>query len=242
MIMRTLIVDDEKKAREGLEKLVSQMPEFEVVGVCADGIEAIRCLNEKEIDLVLLDIQMPGVNGFDVLSTVSKPLPSIIFITAYDKFAIQAFEVHALDYLLKPFTDSRLKEALSRAKRIILESKITDSLPGLSKFLEVYRHSASGEDATFISESKESNRLVVKSTGKIHFISYDEIITVEADAYYIKIKSTKKQFLIRESLGRMQSQLPDKKFIRVHKPHIINKSHIIEIEHLKNGEFLIELC
>ena len=122
--IKTIIVDDEMEAREGLKILLADDPEIDIVGLCKNGVEAIDMINEHEIDLVFLDIQMPVINGFEVVNSLAKErIPHIIFVTAYDQFALKAFEIHAIDYILKPFTNARFAEGLARAKQLIIQQK-----------------------------------------------------------------------------------------------------------------------
>ncbi len=236
--IRTVIVDDEKKAREGLQTLLSEDHELIITRTCKDGVEAIEFLENEGCDLLLLDIQMPAVNGFEVLQSLEKP-PYTIFITAYDQYALKAFEHHALDYLLKPFTNQRFFEAMDRAKGIIKNGR-SDSSEKLDRLLE-YLQADKQEQTLVHSSSVNQNRLVIKCNGKIILLNTEEIEWIEADDYYIKINLVNKQYLIRESLKGILDRLPASSFMRVHKSAIINTQAISHLEHLQNTEYMLTL-
>lgn len=235
--IRTIIVDDEKKARQGLQTLLGQRQDFEVVKTCKDGVEAVEYLNREDCDLLLLDIQMPAINGFEVLQSV-KNRPFTIFITAYDEYALKAFEFHALDYLLKPFTNSRFFEALARAKELITG----ESNPTAKKLESLLKQLALSDQSNGLihASASEKEKLVIRVSGKIIILATTEVFWIEADDYYIKIHLENESYMVRESLKGIILKLPEK-FIRVHKSAIINTDYISDIEHLQNAEYMVNL-
>jgi len=238
--IKTVIVDDEWEAREGVAALLTKDQQIEVVAVCANGIEAIQAIREYHPELLFLDIQMPQVNGFEVLNSIAKKdLPVVIFTTAYDEYTLKAFEVHAVDYLLKPFTDERFYAALNHAKQLLKKkNNTTQSIPNL-----VQSRVKSGQSSQLINtESSVDDRLTVKVDGKIHFIPLQEISWIEAYDYYVKIHVTKRYYLLRDSLKKMEARLPSPPFVRIHKSSIINQKHLQEIAPQHSGsEYQITL-
>ncbi len=233
---KALIVDDENKARSGLKSLLSVDQSIEIVGECKDGIEAIEFFENSTCDLLLLDIQMPGIDGFDVLNTIDNP-PLTIFITAFDEYALKAFEYHAQDYLLKPFTNDRFYQSINRAKATLLTNNPKLDLNRLVDYLREQR----GETSLLHSSTKDQKRLIVKDSGKVILLDLDGIESITSDDYYIKIHHTKGTYMIRESLKSILERLPEKHFIRIHNSTIINTDYIDQFEHLQNAEYLITM-
>jgi len=238
-----LIVDDELDAREGVKSLLEEVPETRIIGLCKNGIEAIDMINEYDIDLVLLDIQMPVINGFEVINSISKDrLPHIIFITAYDQYALKAFEVHAIDYILKPFTNQRFYQSLERAKRLIHQNNIQNSQDRLKSLSESYLKQNIGTGQHLVEDDIFTNqRLVIKEKGKVHFVILSDIIWLEAFDYYVKIHVKDKFYLIRDSLKKLSSKLPEEIFMQVHKSSTVNINAIQSIESTENGEYHLKL-
>jgi len=238
--VKAIIVDDEREAREGVARLLDQDKSINVVAVCANGIEAIQSIREFHPELVFLDIQMPKVNGFEVLNSISnQPLPAVIFTTAYDEYTLKAFEVHAVDYLLKPFTDERFFAALSHAKELIKQKQqASPSIPSL-----VQSQVKSGQANELIhSSAEQSDKLVIKVDGRVHFLSHREIVWIEAYDYYVKIHVAERFYLIRDSLKKMEQRLPNPPFVRVHKSSLVNQQFLQEISSPKNSsEYLLTL-
>jgi two-component system LytT family response regulator len=231
MKIRTLIVDDEMLARERLRQLLDREPEIEVVGECADGQQALEAIQKESPDLIFLDIQMPELDGFGVIEAVStEPEPVIVFVTAHDKFALQAFEVHAADYLLKPFDRERFKTALSRA-------------------LERVKHRAdSGQNAAqsaVLAELKPTarqlERLAVKTGGKVIFVKLDEIDYIEAAHNYVELHVQKQSHLLRETLNSMEARLPADRFVRISRSVMVNIERVKELQPLFYGEYTVTL-
>ncbi len=237
--IKAVIVDDELEAREGVAWLLAKDQQIDVVAVCANGIEAIQAIREYHPELLFLDIQMPQINGFEVLNSISAEyLPAVIFTTAYDEYTLKAFEVHAVDYLLKPFTNERFFAALNHAKQIIQQKSTSNQQ--VSGFIQ--SQLKTGQSNQLVSEPSTSERLTVKVDGKVYFIPFQEIIWIEAYDYYVKIHVADRFYLLRDSLKRMATRLPNPPFVRVHKSSIINQRHLQEIAPQQNGnEYQITL-
>ena len=229
--IRCIIIDDEKEARLGLQAMLTDMDDIVVVSVCKNGLEAIEAINRLQPDLILLDIQMPGINGFEVLASIEEPKPSVIFVTAYDQYALKAFEVHALDYLLKPFTDERLEESLKNAMKSIDQSR--------SQVTTLIKERNYPTRDEMLSQADES-KLVFKADGKVHFLDYQSIHWIEAYDYYVKVHVEERFHLLREAMKRLELRLPPF-FIRVHKSAIVNLKSVKTMENLPNSELALAL-
>ena len=211
--IRTIIVDDEEPARLVLREFLSAHEEIKIIAECANGFEAVKAVTESRPDLVILDIQMPKLNGFEVLELVDRP-PAIIFATAYNQYAIKAFEVHAVDYILKPFSKERLAEALEHARKHLHKK----SMP----FQELA--SAAGMRPSPL------ERILVKDGSKVHVIPVDKIDYIEAQDDYVAIKSDGKTHLKQERMAELEKELDATKFVRVHRSTILNLERIARIE------------
>jgi len=212
--LRAIIVDDEELARSIVREHLITHPEIEVVAECANGFEAVKALTELKPDLAFLDIQMPKLNGFEVLDLVDH-LPSVIFVTAYDSFALKAFEVHAIDYLLKPFSKERFEEALRRVKEQT-SGKHQTELSGLLSEARV--------------QKKPIERILVKEGTKVIIIPAETIDYVEAQDDYVSIRSNGKNHLKHQRLSALDSQLDSTMFLRIHRSYIVNIDRIAKIE------------
>ncbi len=243
---KVIIADDEPEARQGLEILVRDDPSINVCAICRNGIEAIDAIMDHHPDLVFLDIQMPGVDGFEVINSIPKAImPVIIFVTAYDDYAIRAFEVKALDYLLKPFTDARFSEALLRAKKIIEIHSMEKRINALSQMASQYIDEHRSTDQVIITMSGQNlskqERLIFKSNGRVYFLPYVEVSRIEAFDYYLKVFVGEHFHLVRDSMKKMEEALPAEHFVRIHKSHIVNIGQVLNIFPLGNNEFQLEL-
>jgi two-component system LytT family response regulator len=229
--IRTLIVDDEPLAREGLQALLQKEEDIELVGQCQDGKEAVKAINKKKPDLVFLDVQMPELDGFGVLEKFDlNELPTIVFVTAYDKYALRAFEVHAVDYLLKPVDGERFRATLDRV-RLQLELKKTNAVPRkLTALLE-----------DLASKKKTLDRLVVKTGGRIFFLKTDEIDWIEAAGDYVKLHIGTAAHLVRETLTELESKLDPERFLRIHRSTIVNLDRIKEMQPMFYGDYVVIL-
>ncbi|MEQ9426286.1 MAG: LytTR family DNA-binding domain-containing protein [Cyclobacteriaceae bacterium] len=238
--IKCLIVDDEKEARDGLKKILAKDQEVEVIGTCKNGLEAIESLSNEKIDLLFLDIQMPGINGFEVLNTIqADKRPPTIFVTAYDQFALKAFEYHAIDYLLKPYSESRFIDALNNAKSHMLKSP--ETFEGkIEKLLISYLQDADQDKNELVNVTSKTKRLVIKSSGKIILLNFDDIRWIEGCDYFIKVHAVNAVHLVNETLKGILGKLPEQ-FLRIHKSSIINGNRIKLLEHLSNNEYQVEL-
>lgn len=225
--IRTLVVDDEPLAREGIRLLLQGDPEVEVVGESGSGRDALAQIVALRPDLVFLDVQMPEMNGFAVLSALAPaPLPAVIFVTAFDRYALQAFEVHALDYLLKPFDDDRFGDALRRAKSHLQLSRVEDLRQQLLTLLADV-----AEPRPEPSEPREraAERLAIKDGSRVVFLRTDEIDWIEAADYYVQIHAGGKSYLHRETMQSLERRLDGEQFVRIHRGAIVNRRRIREL-------------
>lgn len=229
--IRTLIVDDEPLAREGIRMLLSEDPEMTIVGECGDGIDAIEGIIEQAPDLVFLDIQMPEISGFDVLEQIgSVTAPRIIFVTAFDNYALQAFDVHAIDYLLKPFTRQRFFKALEKAKAQIHHDATGEAQKNLQALIQGLERSG-----------KYLERVVIKTSGKIFFLDVEQIDWIEAADTYVRLHSARESHLVRGTMSRLETKLDPNRFLRVHRSIIVNLERVKELHPLFHGEYAIIL-
>lgn len=225
--MRVIIVDDEPLAREGVELLLKQEPDVELVGVCRNGKEAIAAIKELKPDLVLLDIKMPGLDGFGVLDHIGpENMPAVIFLTAYEEHALAAFEVNALDYLLKPVDAQRFRLSMERARTDGLAAQQTN----LRALLEQVQLKPPGDE-----------RIVVRNAGHVHFLRPREISWVQANGDYVTIHAGSREHLIRQTLRQMEQRLKDSGFKRIHRSAIVNLDAIEELIATKSGDYQVIL-
>ena len=214
-MIRVVVVDDEAPARRLVAEYLSRRTDIEIVAECADGFEAVRALTELRPDLVLLDIQMPRLNGFEVLELVENRLP-VIFITAHDEHAVRAFEVHAIDYLLKPFTEERLASALERALERIGKDELPDP-----------RELAAGLAAA---AGRILGRVLVRDGSKVHVIPIDKVDYFEAQDDYVGIRSEGRTHLKKQKLGDLERCLDPGRFVRIHRGYILNVERLAAVE------------
>ena len=235
--IRTLIVDDEPLARRNLRVLLEKDPQIEILDECRNGREAVKAINALSPDLIFLDIQMPELDGFDVLARVgAEQIQAIIFVTAFDQYALKAFEVHALDYLLKPFDDERFAFALRRAKSQIEAREINRVSKRLLALLE--------ERQSLADSSAEKNyltRLMIKASGRVVLLKVGEIDFIEADGNYAKLHVGRKAHLLREKMHDLEGRLDPAKFVRIHRSVIVNLDRIKEMHPHFNGDYVVVL-
>ncbi len=237
--IRTLVVDDEPLARQNLRILLKEDPDIEVVGEAGSGREAVALIREHSPDLVFLDIQMPEMTGFDVLDKMdASQIPAVVFVTAYDKYALRAFEVHALDYLLKPFDDARFEKALRRAKEQIEQREVSELSQRLVALLEDRDGSRSAEKPA---PQQHLTRLLIKSAGRVFFLKTDEIDWIGAEDYYVKLHVGPKGHLLRETMNDLEARLDPQKFLRVHRSAIVNLDRVKELHQHFNGDYVVVL-
>lgn len=229
--VRVLIVDDEPLAREKIRRMLADDPEMEVIGECANGREAITAVQSLLPDLMLLDVEMPAFDGFAVLEALkSSHLPLVIFITAFDHYAVRAFKVHALDYLLKPFDRERFAAAIEHAKERLRQSRkeqLNERLLDLLKQIEI--------------SSKHLERIFIKTDERVFFLQTAEIDWIEAEGNYVRLHTTSKSYLLRESIGRLETQLDPGAFARIHRSTIVNLDRIKELQSWSHGEYRVIL-
>ena len=229
--IRTLIVDDEPLARERIRQLLHKEPDIEIICECADGRDAVAAIGKYKPDLVFLDVQMPELDGFSVLDQLDRrAMPAIVFVTAYDRFALRAFEVHALDYLLKPFDSGRFKKALGRARERIQRQPSAELSRQVSEFL-----------ADLKPGPKQQNRLAIKSGGKVLFLKLDDIDWVEAADNYVNLHVGNESHLHRETMAALEARLPADKFMRISRSTMVNIEQVKELQPMFHGEYTVIL-
>ena len=234
MKIRTLIVDDEPAARRGVRRLLASEPDIEVIGECGDGIEAVAMIQTMHPDLVFLDIQMPGRNGLEVVRDVGiDRMPAVIFLTAFNQYAVDAFDVHALDYLVKPVEPERFGAALQRARGLAKENN------GISR--EALRMVLA--ELGYSRMESWAKRLPVRGVGRIVLIDVDRISVLEAAGNGVVVKTDKgsKQHTMRDSLTAVESRLDPDRFARISRSAIVNVQRIVELQTLFDGDFAVVL-
>ena len=237
--IRTVIVDDEPLARRNLRVLLEKDPQIEIVDECRNGREAVKAINSLSPDLIFLDIQMPELDGFDVLARVGpEQIQAIVFVTAFDQYALKAFEVHALDYLLKPFDDERFAYALRRAKSQIEAREINRISKRLLALLEE-RESQRSENST--GDKGYLTRLMIKASGRVVLLKVGEIDFIEACGNYAKLHVGRKSHLLREKMHDLEGRLDPAQFVRIHRSVIVNLDRIKELHPHFNGDYIVIL-
>jgi two-component system, LytTR family, response regulator len=226
--LRLLIVDDEPLIRLGVRNGLSRLNGIEVVGECESGEQAIQAISSQQIDLVLLDVQMPDCTGLDVVRQIGpRRMPMVIFVTAYDEYAVKAFEMNAVDYLLKPFDDDRLRNSIERAR----ERHATRNQSALTEQLQ-----------TLLGGRREwSDRFVVRNTDRFEFVAVESIEWIESADNYVQLHCGTKMHLLGETLTGVQEKLDPRKFQRIHRCRIVNVSRITAIHPMLNGTYSVEL-
>ena len=229
-MIRTLIIDDVQLARERLKRCLADHPDVEVVGECDNGDKAVKDIRALSPDLIFLDVQMPALDGFGVLEALkTERMPVVIFVTAYNEYAIQAFEVNALDYLLKPVDCERLTKAVQRAKAHLAQPARADDLGDVNR-----RFRAMLEDIK--TGSKFLKRLTIKLTGRTILLPTDEIDWIETYGNYLKVHAGRESHLIRGTMQSLETKLDPEKFVRVHRSVIVNIEKVKEIYPRSNGD------
>lgn len=236
-LIRVVIADDERLARQKLRMLLEAEPQLSVVSECQDGRQTVLAINSFHPDLLLLDIQMPDFDGFQVLHEIpAREMPVVIFTSAYDQYAIRAFEAHALDYLLKPFDQERLHQAIERARAELQKS---DKREITHRLLELLSEMKSG--VVSAAPPLPQNRLVIKAKGRVIFLNLDEIDWIEAAANYVRLSVGKESYLLRETISRTSERLNPNEFIRIHRSVIVNVRKIKELIPVNSGEYIVVL-
>lgn len=236
--IKTLIVDDEPLARQTIKDLLVDDEEIEVIGECSNGLEAVNFIRQQSPDLLFLDIQMPGMNGFEALAKIEyERISAIIFVTAFDQYALKAFDVHALDYLLKPFTDKRFKESLRQAKTNVELREINRLSQSL---LALLGERAEGETSP-VKRKSFLTRFMVRAGGRVTFIKTSDVDWIAADDYYIKLHVAGKSHLLRLSMNELEEKLDPKTFLRIHRSTIVNLDRVKELHQNPSGEYVAVL-
>ena len=236
--IKTIIVDDEPLARRNLRVLLERDSQIEILDECRNGREAVKAINTLSPDLIFLDIQMPEMDGFDVLARVGpEHIQAIIFVTAFDQYALKAFDVHALDYLLKPFDDERFARALERAKSQIAAREINQLSERLLALLEERETERKGSQR----EERYLSRLMIKASSRVMLLKVDEIDFIEADGNYAKLHVGKKMHLLREKMNDLEGRLDPARFVRIHRSVIVNLERIKEMHPHFNGDYVVVL-
>jgi two-component system, LytTR family, response regulator len=223
--IRAVIVDDEVLGRERIRAFLKKDSEVEIVGECVNGREAVTTVREKHPDLLFLDVQMPEMDGFGVLQSLATDrIPFVIFVTAYDQYALRAFEFHALGYLLKPFDADRFRKTLEHAKLQIAQRRDSSLNQGIQSLLD---------------ELKKPKRF--KSGGRVSFLKTSELDWIEAEGNYVRLHSGKESYLLRETLNQMEERLDSEQFVRIHRSTIVNLNSVKELRADFHGEYQVLL-
>lgn len=227
--MRTLIVDDEPLARRGILLRLRKFRDVEVVGECADGPAAVDSILQLAPDLVFLDVQMPGLDGFGVLRNLPRErLPGVIFLTAYEKHALRAFEIHALDYLLKPVSSARFADAVSRAHMLLdsaSKAAMTDRLMAMLSQ----------------SSDKYASKFTVHTGSRIQIVVAEDVDWIGTAGDYVELHSNGRSHLLRETMTSLEQRLDPSKFLRIHRSRIVKSERILELRSIDNREFMVKL-
>jgi two-component system LytT family response regulator len=227
MTLRSLIVDDEPLARRRLRALLRAEPRVDIVGEAEDGAAAVEAIRRLEPDLVWLDVQMPGLDGFDVLEAIgANRAPAIVFVTAHDAYALRAFDAHAVDYLLKPFDRARLRAAVDRAVRLAGSTELHHRLAAL---------------VSDVARRRPLHRLMIKSSGRLYFVGVHEIDWLEAAGHYVAVHAGADTHLIRDAIGRLARRLEAARFIRIGRGTVVNSDRVQELRPAFHGDLEVRL-
>ena len=230
-MIRVVIVDDEPLARERIRTMLEGRGDLRIVAECGDGEKAVELLRREKPDLVFLDVQIPEFDGFAVLEALgSEPLPVIVFVTAFDEYAIRAFDVSAVDYLLKPFDRDRFEKALDRARDRLARAPVGDADRELRAFIAQLR-----------AEHAYTTRFVVRSEGKLSFVRAQDVDWIDAAGNYVRLHAGGKAHLLRETMKAVESRLNPETFLRVHRSAIVNVDRIVSLEPYFHGEYVVTM-
>jgi two-component system LytT family response regulator len=237
--MKTLLIDDERLARNELRRLLVAFPHIAIVGEASTAKQARELIGSVRPDLVFLDVQMPGCNGFEALAKAGSS-PAVVFVTAYNEHALQAFEVNAIDYLLKPYDDRRFHSALARAKDEVRRRHVEVVNSRLSQLLDYLQARVVLKPAPE-PEPPADDRILIKSSGEIFFLKADEIDWIEAEGDYMKFHTAARSHLMRETMARLEARLDPRKFIRIHRSTIVNIDRLRKLSPSFAGEYAVIL-
>lgn len=243
--IRTLVVDDEPAARRGICLLLEDDPEIEVVGTCADGAEAVEAVRSMEPKLVFLDVQMPEYDGFEVLASLRRQdRPAVVFVTAYDEHALRAFEVHAVDYLLKPYNDRRFRESLERAKRFLRGGRLQEFRDRLASMLRELGSPGTAGDGTAAptpgredgsADGRGTVRFPIQYGGRITFVDAADVWWISAQRDYVRLHTAERSYLMRETMKHLEDTLGGLGFVRVHRSALVRLAAMERLEKRSNG-------
>lgn len=222
--IRVVIVDDEPLARARVRAILARSPDVEIIGECVDGTDALEAIPHLAPDIVLLDVQMPGLDGFGVVERLPEPRPAIVFVTAHDRHAVRAFDVHALDYVLKPFEPERLLAAVERARKQPSPPHDWQALLAELRTAPAY-----------------IERVAIRLGDRIYYVVLNDVDWIEADGNYVRLHTGTRSHLLRRSLRQMAVELDPKRFARVHRSSIVNIDRVRELRVLPDGDFTVEL-
>jgi two-component system, LytTR family, response regulator len=229
--IRAMVVDDEAMARARVVGMLRQEQDIELIGECSDGQQAVTAIAQHQPDLVFLDVQMPACDGFGVIERVgADKMPAVVFVTAYDEYAVRAFEVHAIDYLLKPFGSERFQQTLQHARRHVERRRAGDLGQRLMALVQDIKP-----------EPQRLDRLVVKSGGRVYFLKTDDIVWIEAAGNYVRLHLGEDSHLFRETMNGIEARLDPRRFVRIHRSRIVNSDRIKELQPWFNGEYVVVL-
>jgi two-component system LytT family response regulator len=230
VIIRVLVADDQPMARERLVSLLEAEPGVQVAGTASSGPEAVESIRQSAPDLVFLDLQMPGMDGFKVIETIGvERMPPTVFVTAYDEYAVRAFEVQAIDYLLKPFGRQRFQSALARARKQLERDRQGELAERLTELLKAGRSDRGNE------------RLLVKTGGRVSFVDIDSIDWVEAEGNYVRIHAGPQVHLLRETMNSLIARIGERQFFRIHRSRIVNVARVKELSIAGGGDYHVLL-
>ena len=231
MQAKVLIVDDEPLARDRIRNLLKGDPEIKIIGEARNGCEAIEAMTTQAPDLVFLDVQMPDMDGFEALKALKvKPLPLVIFVTAYDQHAVRAFDVHAVDYLMKPFDRKRFAKALDHAKDQMKRPPDEADKVGIIRLLEELKGG-----------TRYLERFAIKTGEKILFVRAEDVNSIEAEGNYVRLNLASTSHLLRDTINGVESQIDPRRFVRIHRSTIINMNRIKELQTRARGEYRVVL-
>lgn len=229
--LRVFIVEDEPLAREKMRTMLRKDTDIEVVGEAADGKQAVEGIKQRRPDLLFLDVQIPGMDGFRVLESLkTERLPMVIFVTAYDQYALRAFEFYALDYLLKPFDRQRLSKALDRAKSQVRKDRGVHMNDGILELLRELKE-----------KPKHLSRIAIRTDGRVFFVKAEEVDWIGAEGNYVSLHMGKESYLLRETISNMESQMDPARFLRIHRSTIVNIDRVKELQPWFHGEYRVLL-
>ncbi|MBX2977977.1 MAG: response regulator transcription factor [Flavobacteriales bacterium] len=235
--IRTIIVDDEPAARARIARLLAHDPGIEVLRECSNGTEALECIQKCRPDLLFLDVQMPGMDGFQVMEQLARisghaPLPFVVFVTAHDKYALKAFNVNAVDYLLKPYDDERFHASLEKARRFI-EMRMSTKLTG--KLMDLMREHLQHNN-TYTSAFN------IKDKGREHKVRVEDLVYLRSEGNYLCLQLKERHFLYRMTMNAVESELDPELFLRIHRSYIVNRAHVRSTRYSGNNEFIFSMA